>query len=147
MNVNGKRCFFIGHRDAPEAIYGDLLRAVESCVVHDRVVEFVVGHYGHFDRMAARAVMEIKKKYPTIVLTMLRPYHPGIYGMELPDGFDGSWYPPNMETVPRRAAIARANRYAVEASSCLIAYLRYPGSNTRALVEYARRRAIAITEL
>ena len=59
--------------------------------------------------------------------------------METPAGFDGSFYPPGMECVPRRLAIIRANRYLVDTSDFLIAYAPYPG-NARKLVEYARRR-------
>ena len=44
-----------------------------------------------------------------------------------------------METVPKRAAIVRANRYMVDNSDFLIAYAWHPG-NARELVEYAQRR-------
>ncbi len=90
--------------------------------------------------------MEVKPQHPEIILTMLLPYHPSERKINLPQGFDGSWYPPEMETVPRRVAIVRANRYAVENVRYLIAYARYPGSNARELVEYARKR-VGVTEL
>ncbi len=57
-----------------------------------------------------------------------------------PPGFDGTFYPPGMETVPKRAAIVRANRYMVDHSDYLIAYAWHPASNARELVEYAQRR-------
>ena len=110
------------------------------------VTEFLVGQYGAFDRMAAKAVIQLKEKYPDVKLTLLLPYHPGERKVELPDGFDGSWYPPEMETVPRRAAIVRANRCAVDHAGYLIAYVRHPASNARELVEYARKRVV-VTEL
>ena len=44
---------------------------------------------------------------------------------------------PGMETVPKRAAIVRANRYMVNHSDYLIAYAWHPASNARELVEYA----------
>ena len=37
-------------------------------------------------------------------------------------GFDGTYYPPDMERVPRRVAIVRANRYMVNHVNYLIAY-------------------------
>jgi len=43
-----------------------------------------------------------------------------------------------METVPKRAAIVRANRYMVEHSDYLIAYVWHSG-NAWDLVEYARK--------
>ena len=48
--------------------------------------------------------------------------------------------PPGMETVPKRAAIVRANRYMVDHSDYLIAYAWHPASNARELVEYAQKR-------
>lgn len=45
-----------------------------------------------------------------------------------------------MENVPRRFAIIRANRYMVDHSDYMIAYCRAPESNTRNLLDYARKR-------
>lgn len=53
---------------------------------------------------------------------------------------DGTLYPPGMETVPKRAAVLRANRYMADHSGCLISYARHPASNARDLAEYARKR-------
>lgn len=139
-------CFFIGHRDTPDSVYPDLLRAVEEHIVQNNVTEFIVGHYGKFDSLAARAVREAKKRHPGVVLTLLLPYHPAQRKVALPEGFDGSWYPTEMETVPRRVAIVRANRCAVDHAGYLIAYVRHPASNVRELVEYARKR-VQVTEL
>ncbi len=138
------RCFFIGHSDASTSIYPDLLRAVENHIERYNVTEFIVGHYGNFDLLAARAVTEAKRKYLGITLTMLLPYHPSQNNFLPPAGFDGSWYPKGMETVPQRAAIIRANRCAVDNSKYLIAYVRHPGSNARKLLEYAAGRVRVI---
>ena len=96
-----------------------------------------MGQYGAFDRMAAKAVIQLKEKYPNVVLTLLLAYHPCDKKAELPEGFDGSLYPEGQETVPRRLAIVRANQYAVKHSGYLIAYAWQPGSNARKVVEGA----------
>lgn len=140
------RCFFIGHRDAPDNIYQNLRQAVENHIVQYGVTEFIVGNYGSFDCLAARAVGEAKKLYPEVLLTMLMPYYPTERKIDVPVIFDGSWYPPKMETVPKRAAIVRANRCAVDHVQYLIAYVRHPASNARELAEYARSR-IVVTNL
>lgn len=51
-----KTCFFIGHRDAPDSLLPFLITEVERQVTECHVREFVVGHYGNFDALAARAV-------------------------------------------------------------------------------------------
>lgn len=138
----GKSCFFIGHRDAPEAIYPKLLAEVERYIAELGVTEFIVGHYGGFDRLAAKAVIAAKQRHPNISLLLLLPYHPTKQSIEIPVSFDNTYYPPGMEKVPRRLAIVRTNRYVVDHVDYLIAYAWHPASNARELVKYAdiRRR-------
>lgn len=71
---------------------------------------------------------------------MLLPYHPYDHPTPTPAGFDGTFYPLGMETVPKRAAIVRANRYMVAHSEYLIAYVQHSVSNAMDLVEYAKMR-------
>ena len=134
-----RTCFFIGHRDAPDSLLPALSDAVEKCITEHGVEQFVVGAYGRFDSLAAHAVWRAKKQHPDILLFYLRPYHPS-ERPHSPTGFDGSFYPPGMETVPRKAAIVRANRYMVDNSQFLIAYARYTVSNAWELTEYALKR-------
>jgi hypothetical protein len=138
--VDEKTCFFIGHRETGEELLPSLTAEVERHITEYGVENFIVGNYGGFDRLAARVVKAAKEHHPEIVLTLLLPYHPYDQPMKLPAGFDGSFYPPGMETVPKRAAIVRANRYMVDHSDFLIAYAWHPASNARNLVEYAQRR-------
>ena len=134
-----KSCFLIGHRRVPEDIQERLEEVVEQHILQCGVTCFTVGHYGAFDGMAAQAVKEAKKKYPEVRLYLLLPYHPHDQPIPTPKGYDGTYYPPGMETIPKRAAIVQANRRLVNESDYLIAYLKHCG-NTRDLVEYAQRR-------
>lgn len=69
------------------------------------VTEFIVGQYGGFDKLAARAVIDAKKTHLEVTLTLLLPYHPAERPIEVPQGFDGTY---------------RANRYMVGGlSDCL----------------------------
>lgn len=120
--MDTKSCFFIGHREVSKEIYPVLYAAVEQHIVEYGVTEFIVGHYGGFDRLAASAVKEAKRFYPEVKLTLLLPHHPAERPIPTPDGFDGTFYPPGMESVPRKAAIIRANRYVVDHVDYLIAY-------------------------
>ena len=140
-------CFFVGHRDATDKIFPALEKAVEYHITQYGVTAFIVGHYGAFDRMAARAVINAKESHPEITLSMLLPYHPAERPVYLPEGFDCSYYPPGMENVPRRFAISRANRYIIDHSHYLITYAPYPGGNARDLAAYADKRKIVVTML
>ena len=133
-----KTCFFIGHREAPESIYERLFQAVEHHITEYGVTDFVVGGYGIFDRLAARAVIEAKQHHSDVTLTLLMPYY-RTDAEPLPDGFDGSLFPDGLETVPKRAAILRANQYMIHHCDYLIVYDAGHIGNTRKLVADARK--------
>ena len=128
-----------GHRDCPEDILPALIQTVEQHIDRLGVNTFVVGNYGSFDRLAAKAVACCKILHSDITMLMLLPYHPTERPVVLPDEFDGSIYPPDMECVPRKIAIVKANQYAVDNSDYIIAFSRYKASNTSNLLHYARR--------
>ena len=116
------------------------MEAIEQHIVEYGVTEFIVGNYGRFDHMAAKAVIAAKERHRGITLSMLIPYHPAERSIKLPSGFDNTFYPPGMGKDPRRLAIVRANRFMVDHVDYLIAYAWHPASNARNLVEYAQNR-------
>lgn len=134
-------CYFIGHRETHDKILPYIIDAVERLIEECGVDCFYVGGYGNFDRLAGSAVVMLKDKYPNIRLYRLIPYHPAERPVKAPKGYDGTYYPPNMEKVPRRFAIPRANRTMIDGSDYLIAYVRHDIlSNSYEILEYARRR-------
>ena len=133
-------CFFIGHREAPPSLLPKLQASVAEKIESQHILHFVVGHYGMFDTLAAQAVLDAKKRHPEVTLTLLLPYHPFDRPIPVPKGYDSTFYPPGMENVPKKYAIVRTNRYMVDHSGYLIAFTWHAASNSRELVEYARRR-------
>ena len=143
-----KSCFFIGHQDAEQSLMPIIKSVVEKHIVEYGVTNFVVGQYGAFDRMAARAVIDTKKRFPGITLSVLLPYHPAERAVQAPEGYDGTFYPPGMEKVPRRFAIIGANQYMINHCDCLIAYSWKTGSNTQKMLRHAKsKKTIFITEI
>ena len=139
ISVTRRRCFLIGHHDAPDKLTLLLTAAIEQHITVFGVTECIVGYYGGFDRLAAKALAAAKERHPGIVLLVLSPYHPTECAVSMPDGFGDVLYPSGMENTPHRYAILRVNRYMIEHSDYLIACARYPGSNTRRLFEYAEK--------
>lgn len=135
-----KSCFFIGHRESDERLLPQLIDLVERLIKEEQVAYFYVGGYGGFDRIAVAAVKEAKKRFSGITLMLVLPYHPGERTVETPFGFDGTYYPEGLENVPKRYAIARANKIMINTSDWLIAYVCHGASNSRTLLEYAKRR-------
>ena len=138
--MESKSCFLIGHRTVTDGIRERLNAAIEKHITEYGVAEFLVGHYGAFDRMAQGVLVRAKERHQHIRLFLLLPYHPSEQTVKVPDGFDGSFYPPGMEAVPRTFAIVQANRYAIRTSDYLICYDARRIGNTRELLDFARLR-------
>ena len=139
-----KTCFLIGHRDAPFILREKLEKAIAAAITVYGVTEYVVGQYGAFDKMAAACLAEVKKSYPELRLLLLLPYHPAERAVVLPAGFDGSFYPPGMEAVPRRLAIVRANEYMAKHCDLLIGYAVLQNSNPGRIMRKANPDCIVI---
>lgn len=138
-----RSCFLFGHADAPESVFPDLVKAIAYEAARGTDV-FYVGYHGNFDRMAAAALRQAKRKYDITAMLVLA-YHPAEHPVETPEGFDGTFYPP-LEGVPRKAALVRANRYMAASADSIICYVRHYG-NSRTLLEYAQRRGVSIVNL
>ncbi len=138
--MEGKSCFFIGHREANESLLPRLELEIEQLITEEQVCFFYVGGYGGFDRMAATAVKQAKKKYPDVTLMLVLPYHPAERPVEKPLGYDGTYYPEGLEKTPRPFAIVKANQLMVDSCDWLVCYVRHGASNSRNLLEYAQRR-------
>ena len=135
-----KSCFFIGHREASSELFPMLTQVVEKHISEYGVTEFVVGGYGGFDHLAAKAVISLKQQYPQITLSLLIPYHPAERPIEKPPGYDGTYYPEGLERTPRPFAIVKSNQLMVNSCEWLVCYVRHGASNSRSILEYAQRR-------
>ena len=139
--MEGKSCFFIGHRDADERLLPRLELVIDRLIWEENVRYFYVGGYGGFDRLAAAAVRHLKQKHPDIALMLVLPYHPAERPTEAPEGFDRTYHQDGLESTPKRYAIVRANKIMVDACDWLVCYVRHGAGNSRKLLEYAQRRA------
>ena len=135
-----KSCFFIGHREADERLLPRLELVIDRLIREDNVRYFYVGGYGGFDRIATAAVKRAKQKYTDITLMFVLPYHPAERVVLTPNGFDGTYYPDGLVNTPRRYVIVRTNQIMVNTCDWLVCYVRHSTSNSRNLLEYARRR-------
>ena len=135
-----KSCYFIGHREADERLLPLLSEVIERLITEESVSFFYVGGYGGFDRIASSVIRTAKEKHPEITLMRVLPYHPAERPIDIPYGFDGTYYPEGLENVPKRYAIVRANKIMVDTSDWLVAYVQHGASNSRRLLEYAERR-------
>ncbi len=133
-----KSCFLFGHHQTTDSIIPELRRILQQHITEYDVTEFIVGHYGRFDRLASKELSHMKVQYPHIQLRLLLPYHPATRSIDLPPLFDGSIYPSNMERVPHRAAVIQANRNILKQCNYAIACVQNTSGNAAELACYAR---------
>lgn len=98
--MNGKSSFFIGHRETSDNVLLVLQEAINRHIVCYGVTEFIVGHYGDFGDLAAKAIITAKQLHQEITPSMLIPYHPAERPTKRPKNFDNTYYPPGMEDIP-----------------------------------------------
>lgn len=104
------------------------------------VTDFVVGHHGAFDEMAVRPVNKAKlcnpELYARILLETYTP-HRTVY---LPDYFHSYYFPNEIENVPPRYAIEKANRMMLRECDYLVCYVNRNGGNTAKILRSAKRQ-------
>ena len=111
----------------------------EELIVCQGVTQFYCGGKGAFDRIAARAVYNLKIRYPHIRSCQVLAYLPEKFDSASDDLFDATIYPEGLETVPLRLTYLRRNRWMVDQADFLIAYVKFPGG-AKTMLEYAKRK-------
>ena len=112
-------CTFFGHRDAPDSLAEKLRKTLIELLETGNVDVFYIGNSGNFDRVASRVFSELSSEYSftcRIVLAYL-PEHETDYNFEtiLPEG---------IENVPKRFAISYRNKWMIEQSDMVVAYVK-----------------------
>ena len=97
---------------------------------------FYLGGYGMFDALAFEVMREQKRAQPHITLALALPY---LDSKLSTDGYDEIIYPP-LETVPKRYAIVCRNRWMVEASDVVVAYVSHSYGGAAQTLAHAKRR-------
>ena len=96
-----------------------MLEIFESEILSDDV-EFYLGGYGAFDEFVYRTAIIYKKTHPKARLILITPYLDK--KIPEPNFYDYILYP-EIESVPKRFAIIRRNKYMMEKADLVIAYV------------------------
>ncbi|MCB6570549.1 hypothetical protein LI142_13675 [Eubacterium limosum] len=142
-----KTCTFCGHHDAPDSIRTMLLSTIEKMIVENKVDTFYVGNHGSFDSMALFSLREMRKEYPQISYYVVLAYLPE-KKEEFPLYTDNETIlPDGIENYPKRFAITYRNKWMVEQSEYLIAYVKNSFGGASKTLEYATKRHLNIIEI
>lgn len=111
-------CTFFGHRDCSEEIYESLKNAIIELIQNRGVTRFLVGNNGGFDRLVLKTLRECKENFTHIDYCVVLAYMPENKVFDYPTVF-----PEELTDVPKRYAITYRNKYMIEKSDFVIAYI------------------------
>ena len=139
-----KTAVFIGHNDCYGLDVDELRNTVES-LIKKGVNKFISGGMGGFDRISARVVFDLKKKYPRIKNYLAIPYlNFKIFNEEL---FDEIILPEGIEFMPYKITIPFRNHYMVDNAKYAVCFVKYRTGGAAATYRYASRQELKIINL
>jgi len=118
---------FCGHSQCYEDrdLHSEIYKILKTYIKNDEV-EFLLGDYGMFDRIARSVCEQYKNKVGKSKLTFVSPYSNDIYlkRRESEKYYDEILSPEL--NVPVKYAIIKRNKYMVDKADLIIAYINYP---------------------
>lgn len=134
---------FCGHSEVyEEKAVREWLRPAITDAVNNGANLFLLGGYGMFDRIAAGVVWKLKADYPHIQSILVLAY---LNQKVDAASYDRTTYPP-LESIPRRYAILHRNRWLVDNSDLVIAYVTHGWGGAATTLRYAARKKKQIVQ-
>ena len=146
-------CTFAGHRDV---FHGGVREAAEivlrGLLERDDEFCFYTGGMGEFDALCERLVRELKRERPEkkIRLILVEPYMKqsiNTQGQWLNSRYDEVMIPGSLAGIHYKAAIQGRNRWMVEHSRYMIAYVRRDYGGAHAAMAYALRLGLDVIRI
>ena len=148
-----KVCTFAGHREVYQANISEMLdEAISKIINTDDNFRFLVGGMGEFDGMCSSAVRRAKRKYPNkeIRLELVLPYLTHELNenkLYYETSFDDVVIPIELAGVHYKSAITKRNRWMVEQSDWLIAFIYRDFGGAYTTLRYAEKKGLQIINL
>ena len=146
-------CTFAGHREVYQANIADKLdEAISRIIKIDDCFRFLVGGMGDFDGMCSSAVRRAKRNYPNkqISLELILPY----LTQELNENksyyeisYDDVVVPIELAGVHYKSAITKRNRWMVDKSDWMIAFVYRDFGGAYTSLRYAEKKGLQIINL
>lgn len=146
-------CTFAGHREVYQANIADELdEAISRILKNDDCFRFLVGGMGDFDGMCSSAVRRAKRNYPNkqISLELILPY----LTQELNENksyyeisYDDVVVPIELAGVHYKSAITKRNRWMVDKSDWMIAFVYRDFGGAYTSLRYAEKKGLQIINL
>lgn len=136
-------CTFFGHKDTPSKIKPQLKSEILYAISMG-VKEFYVGNNGSFDLLVQGTLYELLNEGHSFKLNIVLSY----VGEKAISGYqEYTLFPCGQEDCLPKFAIAKRNRWLIEKSNVVIAYLKNKGTNTDKIISSAKRRGLRIINI
>lgn len=143
------RVSFIGHRqiDRFRFVEEQLEKIISDLISKKEYVEFYVGRNGEFDTMVASAVKRCQKAYGTAnsSLILIIPYAADLDLLQ--KFYDEIWYPEELYKVHYKSAITKRNKWFLEHSDLLVAYVEKDKGGAAYCLKQAEKKGIEIKNI
>ena len=142
---------FCGHSDFTwsDEIEKRIMEILEERV-GDSPAQFYLGGYGGFDGFAHACCKKYQKTHPKTELILITPYLDDRYlkrRLEYEkDAYDEILYPP-IENAPLKYAISHRNKWMVEQSDLVVAYVTHSWGGASQTLQHAKRKRKEIVNL
>ena len=129
-------CTFFGHKDTPKEIEPTLRSTLIDLIENKNVNVFYVGNNGNFDTMVRHQLEDLSKTYP-ITYHVVLAYFPTEKNKY--DNLSNTIYPEGLETVPKRFAISRRNKWMIQQSDVVVTYVTHNFGGAAQFKDVAKR--------
>ena len=140
-------CSFFGHKDAPSNIYPTLVETINELITNHEINSFLVGNQGSFDSMVLRALRQLKQQHPHISYNVVLAYMPTEKQEYDPYEFGETMIPEGLETVHPRYAISWRNKWMVNESEYVVAYVKHSWGGAAKYLELAQKKNKTIVNI
>ena len=137
-------CTFFGHKDTPKEIEPTLRSTLIDLIENKNVNVFYVGNNGNFDTMVRRQLGDLSKTY-LITYSVVLAYLPTEKNKN--DNLTNTIYPEGLETVPKRFAISRRNKWMIQQSDVVVTYVTHNFGGAAQFKEMAERQNKNVVEV
>ena len=140
-------CCFFGHKDTPLNICEKLEAAIEELITEDGANRFLLGNQGNFDMIAFNILRKMKLKHPDISYCVVLAYMPTGKAAGCLYDYSETLLPEGIESVHPRFAISWRNKWMINESDTVVAYVTRTWGGAAKYVEIAAKKRKNIINL
>ena len=140
-------CCFFGHKDTPLNICEKLEAAIEELITEDGANRFLLGNQGNFDMITFNILRKMKLKHPDISYCVVLAYMPTGKAAGCLYDYSETLLPEGIESVHPRFALSWRNKWMINESDTVVAYVTRAWGGAAKYVEIAAKKRKNIINL